>query len=205
MHDHAPPAGAPRACGRGSGFPPRCYDGSMNERGARGRQGPAPRRRQRGAYAITLLAVIALTAVLTPVRDRVGEMNVGLLYLILVLLIASRWGWSIGFFASAVSYLALDYFFIPPRGHLLYGAPADILALAVCFAAASLASALLARAQSGEAAAQRRKDEIATLFELSRAIIVGPDSAAILASICARIAETVQAAGCAVLLPGPAG
>jgi len=152
-------------------------------------------------YAITVLAVAGVTAVLAPLRDRLGLLNVGLLFLMLVILLAARWGWGPALFASVAANLAFNFFFVPPlhtftvRGHV------NIVALLVFLFAAALTSFLLARAQNGEAQARRRAQETAVLYELSRLIIVTPSTADTLARVCERVRQTFAVESCAVLLP----
>lgn len=145
------------------------------------------------------------TVLLVPVREHLGLLNVGLLYLLFVVVIAARWGWGPGVFASVVANLLVNFFFVPPFHAFTVQAPANVLALLVFLGVAALTSALLARARAGEAAARRREGETAILYELSRLIIVDLDLASILQAICARVEETFEAAYCAILLPGDAG
>src|SRR3712207_196652 len=75
-------------------------------------------------YTMTVLLVAATTAGLAPIRERLGLLNAGLLFLILVILVAARWGWGPALFASVVANLAFNFFFVPPlhtftvRGHV---------------------------------------------------------------------------------------
>lgn len=152
-------------------------------------------------YAVTVLAVAVTTAALAPVRERLGLLNAGLLYLILVILVGARWGWGPALFASVAANLAFNFFFVPPlhtftvRGHV------NIIALLVFLAAAALTSFLLARARAGEAQARRRGQETAVLYDLSRLIIATPSTAETLAAICERVLQTFAVESCAVLLP----
>lgn len=161
-----------------------------------------PGRIRRGlpGYAVTVLAVAALTAVLTPARASVGPVNIVLLFLLCVVGIAARWGWGPGLFASAVANLAFNFFFVPPLHTFTVQEPRNVLALAVFLLVAAVTSALLARARAGEDDARRREEETAVLYELSRLIIVQPDTAATLTAICDSVRSTFRVESCAVLL-----
>ncbi len=50
--------------------------------------------------ATTIVSTAVLTAILAPFQSEVGLLNEGLLFLLLTLLISSRWGWQIGLFAA---------------------------------------------------------------------------------------------------------
>ncbi len=142
-----------------------------------------------------------LTALLVPVRSAFGPLNIGLLYLLLVVALAARWGWAVGLFTSVAANLAFNFFFVPPRYHFTVAGPANVLELAVFLGVAAVTSALLGRARAGEAAARRRAQETAILYELSRLIITAPCATAILGTICERVHETFAPDACAVLLP----
>jgi two-component system sensor histidine kinase KdpD len=156
-------------------------------------------------YAVTVVAVAVLTAMLSPLRLRLGLLNIGLLFLLFVVLIAARWGWGPGLFASVVANLVFNFFFVPPLHTFTVGAPQNVLGLSVFLGVAALTSALLSRARAGEAAARRRAEETAILYDLSRLIIVSPSTTATLTSLCQRVRDTFGVESCAVLLPGPGG
>lgn len=163
--------------------------------------GAAPDPGARAGYAAALLGIAGATAVLTPPREALGLLNIGLLFLALVVVIAARWGWGPGLFASVVANLALNVFFVPPRFHVRVQEPDNVLALLVFLAVTALTSALLARANAGESAARRREQEVTVLYELSRLVIVHPSMASTLATICDRVREVFAAEACVVLLP----
>jgi two-component system, OmpR family, sensor histidine kinase KdpD len=156
-------------------------------------------------YLAVVIAVALATLLLTPFRSRLGLLNVGLLYLLLVVVLSARWGWGPGLFASVVANLAFNFFFVPPLHHFTVEAPSNILALLIFLGVASLTSALLTRARAGEAAARRREQETVILYELSRLIITNPDAAMTLRTILQRVRETFGVVYCAVLLPGENG
>src|SRR5579884_1302785 len=80
---------------------------------------------------VAVVGIAALSVALSPLRLHLGLLDVGLLYLLLVVLIAARWGLAPGLFASAVAHLALDYFFVPPLHQLFTAEPDDTLDLLV--------------------------------------------------------------------------
>ncbi len=164
-----------------------------------------PRPDTLAGYVVSVGAVAVLTGVLAPFRLRIGLLNVGLLYLLLVVLVAARWGWGPGLLASIIANLAFNFFFVPPLYRFTVQEPANVLGLLVFLGVAALTSTLLARAQAGEAAARRREQETAVLYDLSRLIIGEVDLPATLRTICDRVRETFGAASCAVLLPADDG
>src|SRR5687768_926708 len=81
--------------------------------------------------AVSVIATALLVAILVPLRNDLGPLNVGFLFMLLTLLVASYWGRGVGFFAAVVSNLALNFFFIEPHYHFRVQEPQNILALAV--------------------------------------------------------------------------
>jgi two-component system sensor histidine kinase KdpD len=151
-------------------------------------------------YAATTAAVAALTAFLVPLREHLSALNIGFLYLLLVVLIAARWGWGPARFASVAANLSFNYFFQEPLYQLNVRDFGNVLELLVFLSVAALTSALLARARAGEAAARRREREARVLYELSRLIITETDRTAALSAICRRVRDTFGAESCDVLL-----
>jgi two-component system sensor histidine kinase KdpD len=150
---------------------------------------------------VALALVGAMTAVLAPVRERLGQVNVVLLFLLLVLIAAARWGWGPGIFASLAANLAYNFFFVSPVHTFTVQEPHNAVTLPVFLLVAALTSALLGRARVGEAAARRREQETAVLYDLSRVIIVTPDARSALTAVCERARETFAVDGCVVLAP----
>lgn len=156
-------------------------------------------------YGVAVAALATLTAVLTPLRTQVGLLNIGLSFLLVVVVVAARWGWGPALFASVVANLALNFFFVPPRLTFTVGEPTNVLALAAFLIVAAVTSALLSRARTGESAARRRAEETAILYDLSRLISVSPNTTTALTSLCGRVRDTFAVDSCAVLLPGDGG
>jgi PAS domain S-box-containing protein len=133
-------------------------------------------------YAVTLIAVAAVTAVLLPVRDRLALLLTGLFFLLPVVLIAARWGWGPGLFAAVLASASLNYFFVAPLFHIkvpdpIFSLPIDeALASTVFLFIAVLTSALLSRARAGEAAAQQSQDKFAAMVDSIDGIIWEADA-----------------------------
>src|SRR6476619_3536245 len=82
----------------------------------------------RGAYVgygVSVLALALATAVLTPVRQRLGVPTIELIFLGIVVLIAARWGWGPGLFASFAGNLTVNFFFVDPLYEFTVQEPAN--------------------------------------------------------------------------------
>lgn len=151
-------------------------------------------------YSLTTAAIAALTAVLVPLRGHLSALNIGFLFLLLVVLIAARWGWGPARFASVAANISFNYFFQEPLYRLDVNDLGNVLELLVFLSVAALTSALLARARAGEAAAHKREQETRVLYELSRVIITQTDRTAVLSTICRQVRDTFGAEACDVFL-----
>jgi two-component system, OmpR family, sensor histidine kinase KdpD len=112
-----------------------------------------------------LLGLAAVTLLLVQLRSAtqaaVGTVHVALLYLLVLLVASARAGRAAGIVLSAIAFLALNFFFIPPYHTLAIGNPFDWLVLVAFFITAFTAAELLSRAreQASLRDAARAKDE----------------------------------------------
>ncbi len=128
-------------------------------------------------YGAVTLLVGATTLALQLANPSLEPSIVALLYLLPVLLSALLAGWLGGMLASLLSFLAFNYFFLPPYRTFVVANPGDTLALFVFLAVAGLVSYLLGvaraeaqRARQRERDAMQRQHELTILYELSKAI-----------------------------------
>ena len=155
--------------------------------------------------AVAVAASLALTAMLAPFRSDVGLLNEGLLFLLLTVLIAARWGRGPGLFAAVVTNLTLNFFFVQPLYRFEVEGLRNVFGLAIFLAVSLVASSLLAawREAAQEARLQNRKTE--ALLGLSRAMMGETDPEAALAALCRAAREAFDSAGVAVLRSLPEG
>jgi two-component system, OmpR family, sensor histidine kinase KdpD len=167
----------------------------------RGVEGP----RVLTGYVIAAGGTLAVTAVLLAVRGRVTTTNVVLAYLLIVVAAAANGGLGPGTTASVLGFLAFDFLFLPPYGHLKVHDRQDYVSLAVYLLIALVVSVLVGARERRQAQAERREHEARTLYELSSSLL-GQDS---LRSTLHRVAATVRSlfelAGCAVVVQADDG
>ena len=106
------------------------------------------------AVALATLAGVAMTSV-------VPLPNVSMVFLLAVVFAAARFGIWPALFASGLSFLAYNFFFIEPLHTFAVGEPEELLALFMFLAIAALTSALAGRA----------KDEATRVARLSAEIV----------------------------------
>jgi two-component system sensor histidine kinase KdpD len=118
-------------------------------------------------YLQALLAAAATLAVVGLIRTYIPLPSALLLYLVPIILAASRWGRGPAILAVAVSFLGHDFFFIEPVGTFTIARPDEALGLVLllftALATAQLADSARRVAEAArEAAIARRSDELKT-------------------------------------------
>lgn len=140
-----------------------------------------------------------LVAALAPLRGDVGLLNVGLLFLLLTLLISSRWGLLAGAFAAVVTNLALNFFFIEPLHAFTVRHPQNVIGLVIFLIVSVVGGSLLSAEREAAGRARRREAETQVLLRLSRAMIGQTDPDAALHALCSEVISAFGAAGASVL------
>lgn len=117
---------------------------------------------------------LAVTALVTAggmvIVDHVDVPNISLVFVIPVLAAAVRHGLAASLWASALSVLAYDYFFLPPLYHFTIANPADVVALFFFMVVALVASALAARTHAQAKSARREARTTTELYDFSRKV-----------------------------------
>jgi two-component system sensor histidine kinase KdpD len=122
-------------------------------------------------YALCAGAVCTLIAIchwLLPVNAT----TVALLMLLLVLWAATKWGLAEAIFTSIVSVPGFNFYFLPPIGTFTIADPENWVALFVFLVTAVTVSRLSTQAKRRTEEAVAGRNEISTLYELSRAMLM---------------------------------
>lgn len=121
-------------------------------------------------YLTAIAGVLATTGIihLIPGADHVA--NISLLYLLIVIASAHRFGSGPAILASLLAVLSFDWFFVEPRHTFTANNPAEWLALGVFLVTAIVISQLTANLQLRAEVARRRERETAALAKASWAV-----------------------------------
>lgn len=122
-------------------------------------------------YALCAVAVCALVALCFKVLPA-NATTVALLMLLLVLGAATTWGLAEAIFTSVLSVLGFNFFFLPPIGTFTIADPENWVALFVFLVTAVTVSQLSSQAKRRTEEAVAGRNEIGTLYELSRAMLM---------------------------------
>ena len=121
------------------------------------------------------LLCLALVSVVTYATFYVLQVNAlvaGFAYLLVVLVIAARWGLIESSLTSLAATLCLNFFFLPPILTLTIADPQNWVALFVFMATSLTATQLSSRAIQSAIEAQARQAEVERLYELSRSLMM---------------------------------
>ncbi len=131
--------------------------------------------------AIRIVLSLAGVAAFTGTASALVPVNAttaGFGYLLLVLVIASIWGFVEALVASAAATLFYNFFFLPPIGTLTIADPQNWVALFSFFITSLIASRLSTKAKRRAADALERQQDVERLYTFSRAILlIGRDEA----------------------------
>jgi two-component system sensor histidine kinase KdpD len=156
-------------------------------------------------YAAALLVTAAITIGMLFVEPTIEPINLALCYLLGVLAIATTAGLGPGILTSLLSFLAFNFFFVPPLYAFHVEDPQNVLRLVTFLIVAVIASGLAGRARNEAETARRSQAETAELYKLSQAISAQVDLEQILPTIAETTCRLLQVPLCTVLLYDEAG
>jgi K+-sensing histidine kinase KdpD len=95
-----------------------------------------------------LAAFVAVTAAMVAIRDRLDRIYVTLAYLLVVQLASAQVGRAVGVTLAVLSFLAVNFFFLPSYGTLIVADPLDWLVLLAFLITSVVSAQLLYRARA---------------------------------------------------------
>lgn len=153
------------------------------------------------AYAATVAGVTAISLGMWVARPYLTLASIALVHLLAVFCAAMLWGMGPAVAASVLSFVVLDYLFVPPFFSLTIAAPSEVVSLVIFLAVATVTSRLAAgaRARAREAEAHARESQ--ALLRLSDAAVGARTTDAALQAIAALTTDVFAVRHCAILLP----
>lgn len=152
-------------------------------------------------YAATVAALAAATALLWPVKESIGLLNIGLVFLVVIIGSTVFAGQRAGIFASLLGFALFNFFLVPPYFTFAVEDLENILALFVFLGVSTLISWLIAGGREQARQAERRAEDLARLHELNQAIIGARHIDEVLPAIARKVADVFEAQACWILLP----
>ena len=149
-------------------------------------------RTRRDSLLIGLVAAVASVAAITAanygLREVAPPVSTGVVYLLAVLLVSSRWGLWPGLVTSFLSAAAFNFFHIDPTGAFHVADGGNWVALTVFLVAAAVTSTLAHAARERAEEADRRRREADLTTEMARLLLGGSSLEDSLRAVGRRIA-----------------
>ena len=130
----------------------------------------------------------------------VNETTVALTFLVLILLVAARWGLRHSIYLSLLSATAFNFFFLPPVFTFTVGDPRNWVALFAFLVTGVIGSQLAERAKDEADRARQRQRETEKLYDLSQTMLLAGNVNELLASMPQRIESIFNLDGVALYL-----
>jgi two-component system, OmpR family, sensor histidine kinase KdpD len=152
-----------------------------------------------GWYGLGLAIIVLIT--LFDVRGAgVNATTAGFTFLIAILSASTLWGFGVSATMSVAATLAFDYFFLPPVGSLNIADPQDWIALSAFLVTSVIGSHLAARARNQAREANRRRQELERLYDLSQRLLHAGSPAELCRAIPESIVESLGVRAAALFI-----
>jgi len=152
-----------------------------------------------GAVTVALVTVLCMF-----MKPHFELADVVMIYMLGILVVASRFGRWPSLVSSVLSVLALDFFFVPPRFSFAVGDLKHMATFAVMLAVGLVIGNLTERIRSQARLARNRENRIRALFRLSGELTRSSGSTAMAESAIRNVATHFQSRVW-IFLPGPGG
>jgi two-component system sensor histidine kinase KdpD len=156
-------------------------------------------------YLGPLSGVAAVTACYKLLVTGVNPTTVALSLLLVILFAAAAHGIGSAILASIAGMLCFNFFFLPPFGTFTIHDPQNWVALIAFLVTATIASQLSSAARKRTREAEKSREEVWRLYQLSRAIILTPDPETAVSTISRQVGEVFNITDCQVYTPGADG
>ena len=140
----------------------------------------------------SLASVAVITALVYALKEVVPVVSTGVVYMLAVLLVASRWGRWFGVLTAVLSALAFNFFHIPPTGQFSIADGENWVALVVFVVVALVTSTLSGTAAARADEAERGRREADLTAEMARLLLGGGSIEESLRTVAQRIAEAYE-------------
>ncbi len=151
-------------------------------------------------YLKGLVLVLVTSLICEPAHRFLAPTNLVMIYLLAVVLAATRLGRRPAMLTAFLSVLAFDFFFVPPRFTFAVTDTEYFITFAALFTVGVVISTLVSQSRERADAIREREVQTASLYYLSRDLAVASDLTGILEAMVRNIEESISA-HIVVLLP----
>lgn len=150
-------------------------------------------------YALITLVALLVVGVYR-FAFHVNQTTVALTFLVLVLMVATRWRLSYSIYLSLLCTLLYNFFFLPPIGTLNIADPQNWVTLAAFVCASVLVSHLSNSERRAAAESETRREEVERLFEFSEQLLLREDLRVLARTAPSLIASIFKVSGVALYI-----
>lgn len=157
-----------------------------------------------GRRALRVVLALAGVVLITWTAHNVVTVNattVGFSYLLLVLVVASTWGFVEASACSIAATLVFNFFFLPPVGTFTISDPQNWVAVFAFLSTALIASRLSDKAKRRTLDAMERQRDLERLYTFGRAILLIDAAEPVAKQLARRLAETFELSAVALYEP----
>lgn len=143
-------------------------------------------------YILTFLMIVAITFIGRSIVRMGNITDVALLYLLPVMLAATRFGLKQGVLAGIVSALAYNFFFLPPIATFTIADPANLVTFLVLIGVAFFTSRLASRTREHAALASASAKQNAILAGFARQLVGSASAVEAAQMLCGEVARLLD-------------
>ncbi len=155
-------------------------------------------------YLAAVLGVALASGAISLINQFIHLANISLVYLLVILWLATAFGRGPALLASVLSFLAFDFFFIPPLHRFTVDDPAEWVSLFVLLVTSLVIGQLTALVQARAREARESQHQTAMLYHLAQFIASARDQQTLQETLVQRVLEVFGPLGveaCALWLP----
>jgi two-component system, OmpR family, sensor histidine kinase KdpD len=143
-------------------------------------------------YLISILMMVVLTLLVTPIKSFLGPVNISMLYLLPVLLSAARWGKWPAIVTAGMGVITFDFFFVSPFFTFTVDDFRYVISFAIFMAVGFVTGTLSARLKNQISYSRHREQQVSALYSLSRDLTAVDKLERVLESIARKVADTLD-------------
>jgi two-component system, OmpR family, sensor histidine kinase KdpD len=143
-------------------------------------------------YIWSIIMMIVLTLLITPISSYLGIVNISMLYLLPVLFSAARWGRLPAVITAAMGVITFDFFFVPPIFTFTVADIRYLLSFVIFLLVGLITGTLSARLKKQIYYSRQRESRVSSLYALSKDIAAVDKLDAVLESIVSNVASSLE-------------
>jgi len=141
--------------------------------------------------SISLIIIVSLLGGI--LRHSIAQTNLAMLYILVVVITAVRWGKGPSFVCTILSVLIYDFFFVPPHFTFTIADTQFLIVFATLFIVAMVISSLTLKAKEKAKAAENREAQTLALYNLSKDLVKTINIESLLNTAISHLSKTFNA------------